>query len=381
MSLGTPDRTEAEIKALPLIHAHKQKVLVRRALKEGRLRLSEFELDYEPGREHHAPDGQRVLATEDQLFFLDEGGRIVRTARNGRNARWKGFNPPEARQLEQIIIKRKPNDADEAVLQTWITQRRITPYEAVKARSIYATFKGLVNGKAFANCSRDDGRKLAAHLLAGGLKRATIQKYVGYLSAAVNLAMDEKDARIKFNPFSKVMPDGDDALERLPLDDADMALMRAHLDKLTSEERLLWIWLANTGMRLSEPCAITEEFTEGGCRFVIVGSKTDSSRRRVPIPDAVLPMVAAKIAGPLFTSGAKHLGRRLMRHMRRIGIADERKVLHCLRHRAKDRLRAAGCPQDVQYHLLGHEKRTVADGYGTGYPVPVLKEWMEKIGS
>ena len=49
MSLGTPDRTEAEIKALPLIHGHKQKVLVRRALKEGRLRLGEFEPNYEPG--------------------------------------------------------------------------------------------------------------------------------------------------------------------------------------------------------------------------------------------------------------------------------------------------------------------------------------------
>ena len=45
-----------------------------------------------------------------------------------------------------------------------------------------------------------------------------------------------------------------------------------------------------------------------------------------------------------------------MRHMRRIGIIDERKVLHCLRHRAKDRLRAASCPQDIQYHLLGHER-------------------------
>ena len=379
-SLGTPDRTEAEIKALPLIHSHKQKVLERRALKEGRLSLGNFAPQYEPGREHHSPEGQRLLATADQLFFLDEAGRIVRIERNGRTAIWQGFTRSEQREMDEVVPKPKSGSRDDAMLELWIKHRNITRYEQASARGVYATFKGLVHGKAFANCSRDDGRKLVEHLLAQGLKRATIQKHVGYLCAAVNLAMDEKNASIKFNPFSKVMPDGDDALDRLPLDEADMALMRTHLDKLTPEERLLWIWLANTGMRLSEPCGIKEEFSEGGTRFVIVGSKTDSSRRRVPIPDAVLPLVPAKITGPLFIGGAKHLGRRIMRHMRRIGITDERKVLHCLRHRAKDRLRAAGCPQDIQYHLLGHEKRTVADGYGTGYPVPVLKEWMEKIG-
>jgi len=31
------------------------------------------------------------------------------------------------------------------------------------------------------------------------------------------------------------------------------------------------------------------------------------------------------------------------------GIADPRKVVHSLRHRAQDRLRAAGCPEDVRW--------------------------------
>jgi len=159
-----------------------------------------------------------------------------------------------------------------------------------------------------------------------------------------------------------------------------MSLMRRHLSDLQPGERLLWIWLANTGMRLSEPFEITEEFSEAGVRFVIIGSKTESSRRRVPIPDAVIPLLPAKINGPLFSGTPKHLARRTMRHMRRVGITDERKVLHSLRHRAKDRLRAEGCPPDIQHHILGHEKKTVADGYGSGYPVRVLKTWMEKIG-
>jgi hypothetical protein len=38
----------------------------------------------------------------------------------------------------------------------------------------------------------------------------------------------------------------------------------------------------------------------------------------------------------------------------------------------KDRLRAAGVPEDIQKALMGHGSRTVADGYGSGYPLKVL---------
>ncbi len=54
--------------------------------------------------------------------------------------------------------------------------------------------------------------------------------------------------------------------------------------------------------------------------------------------------------------------------------------LHTLRHRAKDRLREGGITHDQQEELLGHEKKTVADGYGKGYPVRILKDWVERIG-
>lgn len=65
---------------------------------------------------------------------------------------------------------------------------------------------------------------------------------------------------------------------------------------------------------------------------------------------------------------------------RRHCITDARKVIHSLRHRAQDRLRAAGCPEDVRWELLGHEKETVAAGYGEGSPVPLLRKWIDKIG-
>jgi hypothetical protein len=82
----------------------------------------------------------------------------------------------------------------------------------------------------------------------------------------------------------------------------------------------------------------------------------------------------------LFQGGEKAASKRLNGFLRDIGIADSRKVVHSLRHRAQDRLRAAGCPQDVRWALLGHEEKTVAAGYGEGFPVPLLKRWIDKIG-
>jgi hypothetical protein len=181
-------------------------VLVRRALVEGRLRLGNPLYEYEPGKEHHTADGQRVLATDRELIFLDDAGRIIRAEQNkSYSLPWEGFTPDEDREIEAIRPARvtKSRNADDTILETWIKQRNIAPYEESKARSVYATFKELVNGKRLANCTRDDGRKLVAKPRSSGLKAATVQKHVGYLNAAVNIAID--DGKLRFNPFSKVV--------------------------------------------------------------------------------------------------------------------------------------------------------------------------------
>jgi integrase len=102
--------------------------------------------------------------------------------------------------------------------------------------------------------------------------------------------------------------------------------------------------------------------------------------RRVPLPADVLPYLPKAIKGKLFDSTPAAASKRLNRFLRDCGIADPRKVLHSLRHRAQDRLRAAGCPEDVRWAILGHEEETVAAGYGEGFPVPMLKKWADKIG-
>jgi hypothetical protein len=88
-------------------------------------------------------------------------------------------------------------------------------------------------------------------------------------------------------------------------------------------------------LRRGEAWDITREYLEFGIRYVIVGSKTEASLRRLPLPDPALAFLPAKITGQLFKATPKTLGRRLLRRIRKIGISDKAKVLHSLRHRAK----------------------------------------------
>jgi integrase len=224
---------------------------------------------------------------------------------------------------------------------------------------------------------------LVAHFEGEGLKSATIAKKIGWLNAMANLAI--KEGRLKFNPFSSVVPRRDDRQQRLPLTDADMKEIKRNFGRLDEGDQTLFRLLATTGMRLSEAFEIDGEEKERAVRYVIVGHKTEQSKRRVPLPTAVLPFLPKAIKGPLFARSryvfpAGAASRRLNRFLNDCGIVDPRKVVHSLRHRAQDRLRAAGCPEDIRWAVLGHEERTVAAGYGEGFPVPLLRKWIDKIG-
>lgn len=132
-------------------------------------------------------------------------------------------------------------------------------------------------------------------------------------------------------------------------------------------------------MQLSEAFEIDSEMKERGVRYVIVGKKTGQSERRVPLPVAVLSYLPKVIRRPLFEGDTAAASKRLNRFLNDCGIVDARKVVHSLRHRAQDRLRAAGCPEDVRWAILGHEEKSVAAGYGAGFPVRLLKQWIDRI--
>jgi len=350
--------------------------------------------EYEPSADmQDASNGERVLASATELKFYGPDGKLLRTTPNGGpsfrivNLQHRlGIPFVDERMIgltEEAGARTKPKTDDDKVLETYIEHRKITGYIEREARDVWALFKTLTDGKPLKDCDRDDGRKLVAHFEAQGLKSATIEKKIAWLNAAVNLAI--REGRLKFNPFASIVPRVRDKTRRLPLADADMKAIKRNLARLNEADQLLVRLLASTGMRLSEAFEIDDEEKERGVRYVIVGKKTEQSLRRVPLPAAVLPHLPKSINGPLFDRSknadpSDAASKRLNRFLDDCGIVDKRKVVHSFRHRAQDRLRAAECPEDIRWSILGHEEETVADSYGTGFSVPQLKKWIDKIG-
>ena len=371
---------------VPLISEHKVALLAAKLHVETAWRCA-----YEPGL-HDGPNGERIAATDRELSFYNATGKLLRIE---PNALQLVGGPLTARSLMEAFLnadfgdddpsprRKKPpaKGGDDVLLETYLTHNNITGYYEREARDTWATFKSLCD-KPLKDCDRDDGRKLVAFYEAQKSKSATIKKRIGWLRAFVNLAIDE--GHLKFNPFTRVVPKREDELEREKFTDADMRTIKRNLHQLDRNDQLLVRLLASTGMRLAEAYEIDNEKKELGVRYVEIGTKTEQSERRVPFPEAVFPFLPKKIAGTLFKRDAADpqsaASKRLNRFLRDCGITDAAKVIHSFRHRAQDRLRAFECPQDIRWAILGHEKKTVAEGYGEGHPVPKLKKWIDKIG-
>ena len=60
-------------------------------------------------------------------------------------------------------------------------------------------------------------------------------------------------------------------------------------------------------------------------------------------------------------------------------MVPQRCVVHSFRHSLRDRLRAVQCPSDIIDQLGGWKTAGVGQGYGEGYPLEVLAEWVSRI--
>lgn len=408
-SLGTPDLKAAEIAAADLIKQHKALMYQRRQARVTTFVHKDWVHDYEPGL-HTLPEGGHVMATETVLTFTDPAGKITGTKPNGGPVvHLSGAPLPAALEFQVFddamagkigegpVGRERPNfvaaksGPDDAILETYLTHNSITGTRERQAREVWRIFRTVV-GKPLRECTREDGRAIVAYMVDEGedngreVKSATLRRRMVPLVAAVNLAIDEGKHK-GINPFAACVPKRDDEDERAPFDDDDMKKIRANLHKLDKNDQLLLRVLATTGMRRGEAFEISNEKTEDGIRYCEVGTKTPQSRRRVPFPKSLLPHLPKKITAPLFTGHKDSTGKRLGAFLRDIGINDPDKApMHSFRHRAANRLRRAGVPEDVREAIGGWAdgkkkiSRKYGNKHGRGFPLKMLKEAIDKIG-
>ena len=180
------------------------------------------------------PKGQRIIAMDRELLYLNAEGQITDKAPNGALAFQLIGGPLTVRSLAEAFtgVRPKPpvKDADDTIIETYLKHANITGQYEREARNVWALYKTLTDSKLLKDADRDDGRKLVVHFEDEGLKSATIAKKVGWSTAACNLAI--KEGRLKFNPFSSIVPKRDDKQRRLPLTEADIKEVKRNLARL-----------------------------------------------------------------------------------------------------------------------------------------------------
>jgi integrase len=393
-SLGTADKTQAQIAADPLIREHRERMLAARPRLE-----TKWERAYDPGQ-HTGPGGERITASDDTLIICDAEGKFLRTEANRKSvidlvgtapltvhglakayieADAAAFGPP------RTVVK---TNGDDTLLLDYLDhggkhRTGVHGHFRHEAESVWRLLKRLTNNKPLVKCDRDDAYKLVEHYQAEGLAKPTIRKKLMWLSAVVNHAV--RDSKWKgVNPFAGVAPKDTPQekrlRKRLPFDADMLALCKQNLGRLSEPDQLLFRLLACTGMRLSEAFEIDREHKREGVRFVNIGRKSELSIRDVPFPADVLPYLPAKVTEPLFAGTSAAASKRLNRFVRSLGLTDTKLVLYSLRHRAETRLIDADCPDAIRQALLGHEEgKTIGEGYQT-LSMGKLKSWIDRIG-
>ncbi len=278
-----------------------------------------------------------------------------------------------------------------------ITQ--IRPEDIIAFRDKLGVYPRSVPSK-LKNASFQDRCEYAEKFDLPRLSPKTVNKNLQALAACFNWLI--RNRLIRDNPVSNIRatinqsPEGD----RLSFSNDDLSLIFGSEYLKQSASADFWVpWLAlYSGARLEELAKLTVADVEGlnETPYIHIRGrlKNKGSVRRVPVHSSLLKLgfiehvrqrgastnlLFEDVEEDRYGKYSAKLSKRFGGYIRRIGISDERKVFHSFRHLFKDACRDADVPLQVQNAILGHTSRAVGEGYGQGFSIQKLSEWIERI--
>ena len=254
----------------------------------------------------------------------------------------------------------------------------------------------LSGNKPLTSYTRSDALTLRDWLVDRGLTGSSVTRNFSYVKAIINFALSEfaLDAR---NPFIGVYHDRTAGVStRKPIPVADIFKVQQECRAIDDDMRWLIALISDTGMRLAEgagllksdlrldidiPCVRIQKHTWRNL-------KTNSSQRIIPLcgqalwaaERIVVSDPKSQFAFPRYnqqeTTKANSASAALNKWLKQyvpIGC-----TMHSFRHSMRDRLRSVQCPSEIADQVGGWTTDGIGQGYGSGYPLHVLQEWMEK---
>jgi len=256
---------------------------------------------------------------------------------------------------------------------------------------------GLCGNKPLSHYTRQDALQFRDWLVARGLTGSSITRNFSYLKAVINFALSEYALDIR-NPFVGVYHDRSaGVLVRKPIPIEAIRNVQSECHAIDDDMRWLIALISDTGMRLAEGAGLLKEDLVGldtdlPCVRVTKhpwrNLKTSSSERHIPLIGEAL-WAAKRIveadngsdfAFPRYNrtspTAANSASAALNKWLKQYVPAGC--TMHSFRHSMRDRLRAVQCPADMTDQIGGWMTDGVGQGYGSGYPLSVLREWLEK---
>ena len=250
--------------------------------------------------------------------------------------------------------------------------------------------------KPLAAYTRQDALVFRDWLVARGLTGSSVTRNFSYVKAVINFALSEFALEIR-NPFVGVYHDRSKGVvtrKPIPLD----ALRRVQSECVQIDDDIRWLvsLVSDTGMRMAEAAglSVTDFNLQGDISFVEVRKhpwrslKTSASARVIPLSGMALWAAqrilqqadASPYAFPRYNRGSRTSANSASAAINKWlkNYVPTGCTMHSFRHSMRDRLRAVQCPSDVADQIGGWATDGVGQGYGSGYPIEVLMEWVKK---
>ncbi len=283
----------------------------------------------------------------------------------------------------------------------WAAEKRPTPRTVYEWGRIVEQLKTFVGHNDASRLTSTDLNKWKASLIEAGLQPKTIRDAkLAPIRAVLQWAVDND--KLPSNVASRIVMDVKSKpanSKRSFSEEEATTVLQAAVQEHTPVLRWVPLLCAYTGGRVAEICQLRKEDVlqlDGiWCLRITPDAgpiKNANSERAIPIHSALIDegfidFVKKTLPGPLFPqlmptrfgsrggNGTKVIGR----WVRGLGIKDGRiSPNHSWRHRFKTLARRHGLASDMVDAIVGHRRRTVADGYGE-FPITALHREIEKI--
>lgn len=246
--------------------------------------------------------------------------------------------------------------------------------------------------------TKKDANAFRDALIARGLAGSSMTRVFGTVRSVTNFAASEMGLQLN-NPFTGVYYDRMAGVaDRNPVPTDAVKIVQSKCHEIDDDMRWLVALVSDTGMRLAEGAGmIKEDFVraDDGSLFARIRPhrwrrlKTKGSERDVPLEGAarwaaeriLAQKTSSDFAFPRYnktdTTNANSASAALNKWLKE--YVPEGCTMHGFRHAMRDRLRAVECPADVVDQIGGWQTEGVGHGYGSGYPLEILRKWVKAV--